>query len=263
MYAVLGPGSGPAIFSGDAVADDSMRNDLVSAWDKGMTIDRTVDGKGTLLIGPNQTPFPFPLVKGSTGWRFDSTAGAEESINRRIGGNELAAIKVCLAYVDAQREYVQRDRDNNGVMEYAQRLASSPGKQDGLFWPTKAGEGPSPLGPLVAEARAQGYGKGGKAAKTQGRTAGGTFYGYRYKILTSQGKDARGGAYNYIVNGKMIGGFGLVAYPARYGVSGVMTFTCNHDGVVFEKDLGPRTSEIASVMASFNPDRTWKRSEQQ
>ncbi len=262
IYAVLGPGSGPVIFSGDRVADDAMRNDLVSSWDKAMTIDRSGgDTKATLLIGPNGTPFPFPLVQDASGWHFDAKAGAEEVINRRIGENEIAAIRVCLAYVDAQREYVQRDRDNNGVMEYAQRFISSPGKKDGLYWPTAAGEDPSPLGPLVGLARAQGYAKGGKASKTQARGAGNAFHGYHYKILTSQGKDARGGAYNYIVNGKMIGGFAMVAYPARYGVSGVMTFTCNHDGVVFEKDLGSRTPEIAPAMSSFNPDSSWRKTE--
>lgn len=262
IYAVLGPGSGPVIFSGDRVADDAMRNDLVTAWDKAMTIDRSGgDTKATLLVGPNGTPFPFPLVQEGGAWRFDAKAGAEEVVNRRIGENEISAIRVCLAYVDAQREYVLRDRDNNGVMEYAQRLASSPGKKDGLFWPTAAGEEPSPLGPLVAQARAQGYGKGGKASKTQARGGGNAFHGYHYKILTSQGKDARGGAYNYIVNGKMIGGFAMVAYPARYGVSGVMTFTCNHDGIVYEKDLGSRTPEIASAMASFNPDKSWRKTE--
>jgi hypothetical protein len=262
IYAVLGPGSGPAIFSGDQVADDAVRNDLVSAWDKSMKIERDGDAKATLAIGPNGTPFPFPLVKDAAGWHFDAKAGAEEIINRRIGENELSAIKVCLAYVDAQREYVLRDRDKNGVMEYAQRLASSPGKQDGLYWPAQAGVDPSPLGPLVAEARSQGYGKGGKASKNRGRDTGGAYHGYRYKILTAQGKDARGGAYDYIVNGKMIGGFALVAYPVRYGVSGVMTFVCNHDGVVFEKDLGSRTGDAALAMRSFNPDRTWKKSDQ-
>jgi len=260
IYAVLGPGSGAVIFSGDRVADDALRNDLVSAWDKAMTIDRSAgDAKATILVGPNGTPFPFPLVQGAGGWRFDAKAGAEEVIDRRIGENEISAIKVCLAYVDAQREYVLRDRDRDGVMEYAQKFLSSPGRKDGLYWPTAAGEPPSPLGPLVGAARAQGYAKGDAASK---RGAGGSaFHGYRYKILTRQGKDARGGAYDYIVNGKMIGGFALVAWPARYGVSGVMTFVCNHDGVVFEKDLGPRTPERAPAMTSFNPGPTWRRTE--
>ncbi|GMU71815.1 MAG: DUF2950 domain-containing protein [Burkholderiales bacterium] len=258
IYAVLGPGSGAVIFSGDRVADDAMRNDLVSSWDKAMTIDRSgSDTKATLLVGPNGTPFPFPLVQGAGGWRFDAKAGAEEVINRRIGENEFSAIEVCLAYVDAQREYVLRDRDRDGVMAYAQKFLSSPGRKDGLYWPTAAGEPPSPLGPLVGAARAQGYAKGDAASK---RSEGGSaFHGYRYKILTRQGKDARGGAYDYIVNGKMIGGFALVAWPARYGVSGVMTFVCNHDGVVFEKDLGSRTPERAPAMTSFNPDSTWRK----
>lgn len=262
IYMALGPGSGKVIFSGDRVADDAMRNDLVSAWDKAMTIDRTgSDTKATLLIGPNGTPFPFPLVKDAGGWHFDAKAGANEVINRRIGENEISAIKVCLAYVDAQREYVQRDSDNDGVMAYAQKFLSSPGKKDGLYWPTAAGESPSPLGPMVADARSQGYGKGGKSAQGKATGARAPFHGYYYRILTSQGKDARGGAYNYVVNGKMIGGFALVAYPARWGVSGVMTFTCNHDGVVFERDLGTRTAEIAAAMTSFNPDKSWRKTE--
>lgn len=273
IYAVLGPGSGRAIFSGDPVADNAVRDDLVTAWDKAMTIDRSGgDAKATLLIGPNGTPFPFPLVQETGSWHFDARAGAEEAINRRIGENEIAAINVCLAYVDAQREYVLRDRNNNGVMEYAQRLLSSPGKKDGLYWPTAAGEPQSPLGPLVGDARAQGYGKGArgamkgskssKGAQSQSRRPdNGTYHGYRYKILTSQGPGARGGAYDYIVDGKMIGGFAMVAYPARYGASGVMTFTCNHDGVVFEKDLGPRTTEAATAMRSFDPDSTWRKTQ--
>lgn len=262
IYTALGPGSGKVIFSGDRVADDAMRNDLVASWDKAMTIDRAgSDTKAVLLIGPNGTPFPFPLVKDARGWHFDAKAGAEEVINRRIGENEISAIKVCLAYVDAQREYVERDRDGNGTMEYAQKLLSTPGKKDGLFWPTAAGEEPSPLGPMVADARAQGYGKGGAAAKPRASGARAPFHGYYYRILTSQGKNARGGAYNYIVNGKMIGGFAMVAYPARFGSSGVMTFVCNHDGVVFEKDLGPRTPEIAAAMKAFDPDASWRKTE--
>ena len=172
-------------------------------------------------------------------------------------------MKVCLAYVDAQREYVEIDRDGNGLFEYAQKLASSSGKRDGLYWPTKAGEPESPLGPLVAQARAEGYGVKGKAAKGQPKPGAGAYHGYRARILTSQGKDARGGAYSYIVDGKMIGGFGIVLYPARYGVSGVMTFVCNHDGVVYEKDLGPETEKIATSMRTYNPDASWKKSDVQ
>jgi hypothetical protein len=260
IYAVLGPGSGPLIASGDRVADDAVRNDFVAAYDKASKVDAAGD-KATLLVGPNQTPFPFPLVKNASGWQFDAKAGAEEIVNRRIGENEISAMKVCLAYVDAQREYVLRDADKNGVLEYAQKLMSSPGKQDGLYWPTQAGEPQSPLGPFAAQARAEGYGKASKGAKSaKGRGPGG-YHGYRYRILTAQGKDAKGGAYDYIVNGRMIGGFAMVAFPVRYGVSGVMSFVCSHEGVVYEKDLGANTQEVASSMRLYNPDRTWKKAD--
>ena len=262
IYAVLGPGSGPVIFSGDAVADNAMRDDLITAWDKSLKVEREGDAKALLSIGPNETPFPFPLVKDAKGWHFDAQAGAEEVINRRIGQNELSAMKVCLAFVDAQREYAEVDRDGNGIIEYAQKLISSPGKRDGLYWPTKAGEPESPLGPFAVQARAEGYGaKDGKSAKGQPQPGGAAYHGYRARLLTSQGKAATGGAYNYVVNGKMIGGFGVVLYPARYGVSGVMTFICNHEGVVYEKNLGPATPEIAPAMTTFNPDASWKKAD--
>jgi hypothetical protein len=161
---------------------------------------------------------------------------------------------VCLAYVDAQREYATRDRDANGLLEYAQKLTSSPGRQDGLYWETKEGEPPSPMGPLVARARGQGYGHGASDVP---------YHGYQYKILTGQGKDAPDGAYDYIVDGRMIGGFGLVAYPARWGNSGVMTFVCNHDGVVYERNLGRNTQAIASQMTLFDPSAGWVRTKDQ
>lgn len=260
IYAVLGPGSGPVIFSGDRVADNATREDLVTAWDKSLKIEREGDAKATLLIGPNGTPFPFPLVKDAKGWRFDAKAGAEEVINRRIGSNEMAAMKMCLAVADAQREYAEVDRDGNGLIEYATKFISSPGKRDGLYWPTKAGEPESPLGLLAAQARAEGYGANTNPA-SKSQPGANAYHGYRFKLLTSQGKDANGGAYSYVVNRKLIGGFGLAVYPARYGISGVMTFICNHDGVVYEKDLGPATPQLAPAMTTFNPDATWKKSD--
>jgi hypothetical protein len=256
IYAALGPGSGPVIFSGDRVADNALRDDLVASWDRAMKIDRQGDAQAFLLIGPNETPFPFPLVREGNAWRFDAKAGAEEVINRRIGANELAAMQVCLAFVDAQRDYVAVDHNRDGFLEYAQKLVSSPGKRDGLYWPTKAGEPPSPLGPFAVQARSEGY--GAKGSTPAGQRA---YHGYRAKLLTSQGKDAPGGAYRYIVNGKMIGGFGVVLYPARYGVSGVMTFMCSHSGIVYEKDLGPDTQAVAHAMTTFNPDASWKKSD--
>jgi hypothetical protein len=246
VYAVLGPGSGKLIFTGDKVADAALRAQFTAAYDKSMKVDAAGDAKATLLIGDNDYPFPYPLVKGAGGWRFDARTGAEEVVNRRVGTNELAAIQVCLAYVDAQREYGLQDWDGDGLVEYAQKFMSTPGKHDGLYWPAKAGEAESPLGPLGEKARSEGYGDGGDG-----------YHGYRYRILTSQGKEARGGAYDYIVNGNMIGGFGLVAWPARWGVSGVMTFVCNHDGVVYQKNLGSQTRTVASEMRQFNPDKTW------
>jgi hypothetical protein len=250
LYAILGPGSGKLIFTGDKVADNAMRDQFVAAYEKSMKLDTQGDAKATLLLGEKDYPFPYPLAKTAAGWQFDARSGAKEIVDRRIGANELWTIQVCLAYVDAQREYVLKDRDSNGLLEYAQRLVSTPGKHDGLYWQAKEGEPPSPLGPLGLQARSEGYGKGV-----------GAYHGYRYKILTGQGKDAPGGAYDYVVKGKMIGGFGLVAWPARWGASGVMTFVCNHDGVVYQKDLGPDTATTAATMTRFNPDSTWTKAD--
>ena len=249
IYAILGPGSGVLIYTGDKVADGETRDLFVAAYDKSAKFERHGDAAATLLIGANDYPFPFPLVKKPQGWMFDARAGAEEIVNRRIGENELSAIQTCLALVDAQREYVLKDRDKNGLLEYAQKIVSSAGMQDGLYWPTAAGQPPSPLGPLVADATARGY--TGDA---------GAYHGYKFKVLTAQGNDAPGGAYDYLVNGKMIGGFAFVAWPARWGVSGVMTFTCSHGGVVYEKNLGRDTRDAAPRIATFNPDATWAKS---
>ncbi len=254
VWRVLGPGASKFVRSGDPVQDDQAREAFVAAYDKSVKFERSGDAKATLLIGPGDFPFPYPLVLKDGRWQFDAKQGNEQVLDRRIGRNELAAIKVCLAVVDAQREYAARDRDGNGLLEYAQKLMSTPGKQDGLYWATNAGDPPSPLGLLTANARSQGYPVTG---------AGNPYHGYFYKILTSQGKDAPGGAYDYIVNGRMIGGFGLVAYPARWGASGVMTFLCNHDGVVFEKNLGKDTTAIAARMSAYNPDSTWQKSQDQ
>jgi hypothetical protein len=252
IYAVLGPGSGTLIYTGDKVADTATRESFVEAYDKSVKFDREGDARATLVIGEKDYPFPFPLVKGAQGWTFDARAGAEEIVNRRIGENELSAIQVCLAYVDAQREYVLKDRDNNGFLEYAQKLVSTPGQKDGLYWPTKEGEPPSPFGPLATRAAGEGYGMDKSGVPR-------AYHGYHYKILTAQGPDAPGGAYDYRVKGKMIGGFALVAYPARWGVSGVMTFICNHDGVVFETNFGADTRTAAQAMTLFNPDASWKK----
>ncbi|SPE20796.1 conserved exported hypothetical protein [Burkholderiales bacterium] len=254
IWRVLGPGASKLIRSGDPVQDEDARQAFVAAYDKAVKFEHSGDTKATLIVGPDDFPFPYPLVMRNGRWQFDAKQGDEEVLNRRIGRNELSAINVCLAYVDAQREYAAQDRSGNGLLEYAQKLSSSPGKHDGLFWETKEGEPPSPLGPLAASARSQGYGL---------PSPGAPYHGYYYKILTGQGKDAPGGAYDYVVHSKMIGGFGLVAYPARWGASGVMTFLCNHDGVVYEKNLGSDTQAIASKMTLFNPDSTWSQSKDQ
>ena len=252
IHSVLGPGSGKLITSGDPVEDARRRERFIAAYDEAVKIEAAGEGKATLLIGAEQWPFPFPLLKTTTGWRFDVKSGAEEILNRRIGRNERSAIQVCLAYVDAQREYATKDRDENGLLEYAQKLISTPGKKDGLYWDTADGEPVSPLGPLSTQARQQGYQDLG----------GAPYHGYYYRILAAQGAHAEGGAYEYIVDGKMIGGFALVAYPARWGASGVMTFVCSHAGVVYQKNLGKDTASIAESMTLYDPDSTWTRAEE-
>jgi hypothetical protein len=187
-------------------------------------------------------------VRTGDAWFYDGDAGLEEMYNRRIGSNELTTIKVCYEYVRAQREYADEDRDGDEVREYAQRVMSTRGVKDGLFWPTDEDGDESPLGPMVASATAEGY-----SVKAEPQA----FHGYRFRILTRQGAKAPGGAYGYVINGNMIGGFALVAYPANYGNSGVMTFIVNHQGKVYQKDLGPRTAAIAAGMRAYNPDATW------
>jgi len=249
IFAVLGRGSGAVFRSGDPVQDEATRTAIAADYRVRVRYEMDGNARATMLLGDKDYPFPYPLVKSPAGWQFDAKGGAEEIVNRRVGANELGAINVCLAYVDAQREYVLRDRNDNGLLEYAQRLESTPGTQDGLYWETKQGEPPSPLGPLVARARQEGYVKGASAP----------YHGYLYKILTAQGRNAPGGAYGYIVDGKMIGGFALVAYPARWGASGVMTFVCNHDGIVYEKNLGRETAKIAVDMTTYDPDASWRK----
>jgi hypothetical protein len=249
IHQVLGSGSGKLIRSGDPVADDQARDRFVAAFEQQWKIEPQGKDKATLIVGEKEWPFPFPLVKSHGQWRFDARFGAREILDRRIGRNELAAIQVCLAYVDAQREYALNDGNGNGVRDYAMKLESTPGMRDGLYWPTSEGEPPSPLGALIAKAKAEGYGS----------ATGEPYHGYLYKILTGQGKDAPGGAYDYIVKDQMIGGFALVAYPARWGASGVMTFIVNHDGAVYQANLGRETSATALKMARFNPDATWSK----
>jgi len=252
---IFGPESAGVVGSGDPVADRENRQAFVAAYGEAHKLIREADGKVVLHVGKDDWPFPIPVVKQGEGWRFDTAAGKQEILNRRIGKNELSVIQVCLAYVDAQREYATKDRDKDGVLEYAQKFQSSPGKKDGLYWETREGEPLSPLGPLMAQAVKEGYKKasGGQPAP---------FHGYYFKILKAQGKNAPGGAYDYVVNGRMIGGFAMVAWPAQYGSSGIMTFMVNHDGIVYEKDLGPDTAGIVAGITKFNPDSTWRKVEQ-
>ncbi|HEX2842887.1 DUF2950 domain-containing protein [Hyphomicrobium sp.] len=248
IVAVLGPEGQGLASSGDPVADASVRERFVSAYDEAHQLHKFGDEPLTLYIGHEDFPFPIPLVEEAGKWHFDTAAGAEEILDRRIGENELAAIQVLRSSVDAQREYAETDHDGKGV-QYARRLLSSEGKMDGLYWPTAEGEPESPLGPLVAEARSEGY-----KARQGGPTP---YHGYFFRVLSGQGKDAAGGARDYIVHGRMIGGFGLIAVPAEYANSGVMTFIVNQDGVVYQKDLGPRTGAIASGITAFDPDTSW------
>jgi hypothetical protein len=197
------------------------------------------------------------MVKKGETWVFDTKAGNEELLNRRIGRNELNTIQTCLAMVDAQREYAMKDRDSDKLLEYAQKFWSTPGKKDGLYWEAKEGEAQSPLGALAARAVGEGYASRKPGDKPM------PYHGYFYRILKAQGKNAPGGAYDYVVKGKMIGGFALVAFPAEYGASGIMTFIVNHDGVVYQKDLGKETGKIAKAMTKFDPDKTWKKAEEQ
>ena len=206
----------------------------------------------TLDIGAQNWPMPIPLVHRDGAWFFDTTAGKEEVLNRRIGRDELTAIGVCRTFVTAEQEYDSVSRDGSGFLSYAQKLKSTKDTKDGLYWPVRSGEAPSPFGPLVAEARTEGYVHG---PKTTAATP--SFHGYRFKVLTSQGPAAPGGALDYIINGRMTSGFALVAYPAHWGDSGVMTFLVGLQGVVYECNLGPESATLASAMTQFNPDSEW------
>jgi hypothetical protein len=255
LTAILGPGSRELIFSGDEV-DDNVRRDLfLKLYGEKAMIQKVGDRKALLFVGKDDWPIPIPLNRKGKSWFFNSKAGREEILNRRIGANELNVIQVCLAYADAQREYALMDVDGNGLFEYAQKFASDKGKKDGLYWETKEGEAPSPLGPFFVTAKEEGY-----TNLVSGERVG-PYHGYYYRILFAQGKNAQDGAYNYVIDGKMIGGFALVAYPARYGNSGIMTFMVNQNGTVYEKNLGKRTEKIGRTMKTFDPDKTWRKVE--
>ncbi len=252
---VLGEDAEPLIDSGDPVADKNGREEFVARYKAASSLDKTVADSITLEVGSDKWPFPFPIVKSDKGWHFDSAAGAEEIINRRVGENELDTIQSCLAFVDAQREYYMLNVEKDPLQHYAGKLISTEGKKDGLYWPTGENEEPSPLGEAFARARAEGYLQEGEPKK------GGPYHGYIYRMLTSQGPAAAGGAYDYLVNDKLLGGFALIAFPAEYGNSGVMTFIVNHDGVVYSQDLGPDTAKLALAIDKFDPAEPWKKEE--
>ena len=247
MLKVFGSDGEDIISSGDEVSDASYREKFTTAYDAKHAISMEAGKKAILMLGPKDYPFPVPLVHRKTGWEFDTEAGRREVLFRRIGRNELGAIQTSLAYVDAQNEYADKDR-GAGPGVYAQRIVSTPGHKDGLYWPADGDE--SPFGELAAQASAEGYKVGGGPQP---------YHGYYFRILTKQGPHAPGGELDYVVNGKMIGGFALVAYPAEYGNSGVTTFMVNHAGTVYQKNLGPNTDELAKRITSFDPDRSWEK----
>jgi len=247
LFDIFGREYKSELIGGDEIAFRENRKILAGALAQTASLyDDDVDTK-TLIVGAKAWPFPFPIVRQAGVWRFDTEAGIEEVINRRIGRNELGAIEICRAYINAQVQYASADRDADDVREFAQKVASQEGQKDGLYWEAGDGEELSPFGPLVAEARDY----------LEGREVGDPFHGYYYKVITRQGADAPGGRYDYIINGNMIAGFALIAFPAEHGNSGVMTFICSHQGKVYEKDLGEDSDLIAAGIAVYDPDSTW------
>jgi hypothetical protein len=246
---ILGPSAATLVSSGDETQGQAGRAQFVSLYETHHRLVRAGPGKLTLVVGKNEWPLPIPLVKSEGRWHFDSEAGAKELLYRRIGANELAAIRVARAIYQAQLQYAATGHDGQEKGIYAQRFRSKPGTQNGLYWPVAEGEAPSPAGPLVADAEAEGY-EGGKRHP---------FHGYYFRILKSQGPNARGGAKDYVVDGKMTGGFAVLAYPVEYGSSGVMSFLVDSRGTVYQKDLGDATAETAKATKAFDPDPSWTR----
>jgi len=248
--AIFGPGI-KELLSGDAKQDAIEFTAFSKSIGKITLLVKKSDDRYVLDIGEQNWPMPIPLVRTGGAWAFDTAAGKDEVLSRRIGKDELVAIGVCRAYIQAQREYASEDRDGSGVLKFAQRISSTPGKKDGLYWPQAPGGDQSPLGPLVAQAHAEGYGGKADDGKPQ------PFHGYRFRILTAQGASAPGGAYDYVINGNLIGGFAFVAYPAHWGESGVMTFIVNQWGKIYQRNLGEQSAEIAAAMTVFDPDSDW------
>lgn len=249
---IFGPEADQILSSGDAVADRASRARFVDKAKQSLKekIDPANANRATLLIGADGFPFPIPLLRTAGRWYFNTEEGKHEILARRIGSNELDAIAACKAYVDAQYDYATEDRNKNGIPEYARKLISSPGKRDGLFWP-ESDAPPTQFAAGVKKAQSEGYQKEDNTPTP--------YHGYYFRILTAQGPKARGGALDYVQHGSMIGGFGLVAWPAEYGVSGIKTFLVNQDDVIYEKDLGPSTGAAVKAITVFDPDRTWRR----
>ncbi|HEY5512540.1 MAG TPA: DUF2950 domain-containing protein [Geomonas sp.] len=261
-HRALGAIFGPAfreLEPGDSVEEAAEFEHFSHEVAEGVMLEKEGEDKAIFKIGDEKWPFPIPLVNRGGNWHFDTFAGREEILTRRIGHNETLAINVCRAYADAQREYyTMPEPDGDQVPKYAQHMISRPGKKDGLYWPTVAGEKVSPLGPLVAKAKEEGY----MGPRNDGEHGRRPFHGYFFRILKKQGKSAPGGKFSYLINGNMVAGHALVAYPSRWGVSGVMTFIVNQRGRVYQKNLGPKTAEIAKKMKEYNPDLSWKLVEQ-
>ncbi len=250
MIAIFGEAHKDLVVNPDHAAASATRAKILAALQTLHVLQAPSQDRRVLVIGDQAWPVPIPIVRTGDRWRFATEEGEDEIVNRRIGGNERDAIYVLRAYVAAQRAYAARDRDDDGVLQYAQKLASAPGKHDGLYWPADdaKGEEASPFGPLIAES----------AAYLKGHAAGDAYRGYHFRILTRQGKNAPGGAYNYVINGRMIAGFAMIAYPAEFGRSGVMTFIVSHNGKVYEKDLGKDSAAIGAKMSTFDPGAGWK-----
>jgi Protein of unknown function (DUF2950) len=242
-----------AFFSDEARLSGQTLDQFLKEYGEKNRLEKIGKNRVVLHVGPEDWPWPIPAVKVGSRWRFDVEKGKKEILARRIGGDEVAAVQVCLAYGDAQHEYAREHPTTKGMGEYAQKFMSDEGKENGLCWVPGKEKKQSPIGPLLANACQIDY------SGTRPKEKSAPYYGYYYKILTRQGKDAPGGAYDYIVDGKMVGGFALVAYPAFYGKSGIMTFIVNQEGQVYEKNLGGKTREIAAAMEEFNPDKTWKK----
>jgi len=249
LSSILGGDAKEILSSGDPVADNNSRDNFVAKYDQMQRLAYDDQGRVILYLGADNWPFPIPLVKSGNGWVFDTEAGKRELLFRRIGRNELFTIDVLADLADAQQEYAGEIRDDASVKQFARKIQSSPGKHDGLYWPVSSGEEESPIGPLIGDATAEGY--------QTGATAPIPFHGYYYRILSRQGKNAPGGAKDYLVEGKMTQGFAFLAYPATYRASGVMTFMINQSGVIVQKDLGPDTAKVANKITEYNPDKSW------